>query len=144
VAGVATHPIKQVGAKSSEAATGAVTLIQRFGSAANLNIHIHGLVLDGVYHTGAEGAPESRPAPALTGEKLQALQGKIITRVLRRLTRLVWWIRLLRFAKQHHSLQAPIAFIESHRCNASRHSNVYCPRIEKPQLPCCARDGRCA
>ena len=33
---------------------GAVTLIQRFGSAANLNIHLHGLVLDGVYHTGAE------------------------------------------------------------------------------------------
>ena len=29
--------------------TGAVTLIQRFGSAANLNIHLHCLVLDGVY-----------------------------------------------------------------------------------------------
>ena len=26
-----------------------VTLIQRFGSAANLNIHLHCLVLDGVY-----------------------------------------------------------------------------------------------
>jgi hypothetical protein len=31
--------IKQAGAKGSEAHTGAVTLIQRFGSAANLNIH---------------------------------------------------------------------------------------------------------
>jgi hypothetical protein len=66
---------------------GAVTLIQRFGSAANLNIHLHGLVLDGVYYTSAEGAPVFRPAPALTGEELQALLGKIITRVLRRLTR---------------------------------------------------------
>ena len=28
---------------------GAVTLIQRFGSAANLNIHLHCLVLDDVY-----------------------------------------------------------------------------------------------
>ena len=27
---------------------GAVTLIQRFGSTANLNIHLHCLVLDGV------------------------------------------------------------------------------------------------
>ena len=84
---IATHLIKQAGIKRSEAATGAVTLIQRFGSAANLNIHLHGLVLDGVYHTGAEGAPVFRPAPALTGEELQALLGKIITRVLRLLTR---------------------------------------------------------
>ena len=29
--------------------TGAVTLIQRFGSALNLNIHFHMLFLDGVY-----------------------------------------------------------------------------------------------
>jgi len=34
---IATHLIKQAGIKRSEAATGAVTLIQRFGSAANLN-----------------------------------------------------------------------------------------------------------
>jgi len=27
------------------------SLIQRFGSAANLNIHLHCLVLDEVYHT---------------------------------------------------------------------------------------------
>jgi hypothetical protein len=34
---------------ANRADTGAVTLIQRFGSAANLNIHLHCLVLDGVY-----------------------------------------------------------------------------------------------
>jgi hypothetical protein len=84
---IATHLIKQAGVKRSEAATGAVTLIQRFGSAANLNIHLHGLVLDGVYHTGADGALVFHAAPALTGEKLQALLDKIITRVLRLLTR---------------------------------------------------------
>ena len=44
-------------------------------------------MLDGVYCTSAEGAPVFRPAPALTGEELQALLGKIITRVLRLLTR---------------------------------------------------------
>lgn len=34
---------------ASEARTGAVTLIQRFGSALNLNPHLHMLFLDGVY-----------------------------------------------------------------------------------------------
>ena len=41
--------LKQAGVKRTAADTGAVTLIQRFGSAANLNIHLHCLVVDGVY-----------------------------------------------------------------------------------------------
>ena len=45
----------QAGLKHGGADTGAVTLIQRFGSAANLNIHLHCLVLDGVYRS-SEGA----------------------------------------------------------------------------------------
>jgi hypothetical protein len=51
------------------------------------HIHLHGLVLDGVYCTTGEGVPVFRPAPALTGEKLQALLDKSITRILRLLTR---------------------------------------------------------
>ena len=34
--------------------TGAVTLIQRFGSALNLNVHFHMLFLDGVYDAREE------------------------------------------------------------------------------------------
>ncbi len=34
---------------TASGATGAVTLIQRFGSALNLNVHLHMLVLDGAY-----------------------------------------------------------------------------------------------
>jgi pyruvate/oxaloacetate carboxyltransferase len=45
---ISSFLIKQAGLKRPQAATGAVTLIQRFGSAANLNIHLHCLVLDGV------------------------------------------------------------------------------------------------
>ena len=41
--------LDQTGLKAGQADSGAVTLIQRFGSAANLNIHLHCLVLDGVY-----------------------------------------------------------------------------------------------
>ena len=47
-------------------------------------------MLDGVYCTRAEGAPANsqfHPAPALTREKLEALLDKIITRILRLLTR---------------------------------------------------------
>jgi hypothetical protein len=48
---IAGFLLKQAGLKRCAADTGAVTLIQRFGSAANLNIHLHCLVLDGVYRS---------------------------------------------------------------------------------------------
>ena len=41
--------IHKAGLQLKNGATGAVTLIQRFGSALNLNIHFHVLFLDGVY-----------------------------------------------------------------------------------------------
>lgn len=44
-----THITKKAGYNKQTAQTGAVTLIQRFGSALNLNIHFHMLILDGVY-----------------------------------------------------------------------------------------------
>ena len=45
---ISTHLIHKAGCRLMDAATGAVTLIQRFGSALNLNIHFHILFLDGV------------------------------------------------------------------------------------------------
>ncbi|MCH8929535.1 MAG: transposase [Proteobacteria bacterium] len=42
---IATHLTHKAGYKNSTAHTGAVTLIQRFGSALNLNIHFHMLFL---------------------------------------------------------------------------------------------------
>ena len=83
---IARFLIKQAKLTGSEAHTGAVTLIQRFGSAANLNIHLHCLVLDGVYRSGA-GVPVFHEARAPAIEELQALLAKIITRLMRLLTR---------------------------------------------------------
>jgi hypothetical protein len=68
--------LKQAGVKTDEADSGAVTLIQRFGSAANLNIHLHCLVLDGVYRRGTDGAPEFVEVPAPTDEALQTVLHK--------------------------------------------------------------------
>ena len=79
--------LKQVGVKTDEADSGAVTLIQRFGSAANLNIHLHCLVLDGVYRRGTDGAPEFVEVPAPTDEALQTVLHKVIMRMMKLLTR---------------------------------------------------------
>ena len=53
---IATHLIKKAGCTRKVGHTGAVTLIQRFGSALNANIHFHMLFLDGVYVDGANGS----------------------------------------------------------------------------------------
>ena len=46
---ISTHITKKAGYTKNMASTGAVTLIQRFGSALNLNVHFHMLFLDGAY-----------------------------------------------------------------------------------------------
>ena len=53
---IATHLNHKAGYTQKTAHTGAVTLIQRLGSALNLNIHFHMLFVDGVYVNGAKGA----------------------------------------------------------------------------------------
>ena len=59
---ITTYLIRQAGFTHKMAHTGAVTLIQRFGGALNLNVHFHMLFLDGVYvdDTRAEYAVSPR------------------------------------------------------------------------------------
>ena len=84
---VERHLLDHTGLKSDEGQGGAVTLIQRFGSAANLNIHLHCLVLDGVYRCDGDGAPSFVEAGAPTDEELHALLQTVIARLMRMLTR---------------------------------------------------------
>ena len=86
---------------------------------------------------------KQRGSSALANDSLCSLRTSVASRATSLFSRLNRWIRLLRFAKQHHSREAPIAFIESHRCNAARHSDIYALRIDKRQPACGARDGRC-
>jgi hypothetical protein len=52
---IETHRLQRAGLqRSSGARTGVVTFIQRHGSAANLNVHLHMLILDGVYEPVGE------------------------------------------------------------------------------------------
>ena len=84
---VERHLLDHTGLKSDEGQGGAVTLIQRFGSAANLNIHLHCLVLDGVYRCDGDGAPSFVEAGAPTDGELRALLHTVIARLMRMLTR---------------------------------------------------------
>ncbi|MEO8445776.1 MAG: transposase, partial [Gammaproteobacteria bacterium] len=95
---IAAHLIRRAGLKQSAAQTGAVTLIQRFGSALNLNIHFHLLVLDGVYLRNNDRL-DFRRVPPPTNAELDALLASITRRVGRHLQRRGW---LMRDAESSH------------------------------------------
>ncbi len=83
----------QAGIKRANARCGAVTLIQRFGSALNLNVHFHMLWLDGVYAANdaqTQRKPRLHRARAPSSSELTALVGRIAHRVCRHLVRQGW------------------------------------------------------
>ena len=61
------------GTKRTAAKSGGVTLIQRFGSALNLNLHFHILMIDGVYTKNGQGGLRFNRAKAPTTQQLQEL-----------------------------------------------------------------------
>ncbi len=78
---IARRLIGKAGLTRTRAATGAVTLIQRFGSALNLNIHFHMLFLDGAYRTEGIAAPQFHPVSEPGAQELQGLVEQIAARV---------------------------------------------------------------
>jgi hypothetical protein len=85
--GISTFFVQRAGfTVASGACTGAVTLIQRFGSTLNLNIHLHMLFLDGAYSFRARGAVfqrARRPTDLELAQLLDTLTRRIV-RVLER------------------------------------------------------------
>jgi ribosomal protein S27E len=77
---ISAYVLKKARLTRTSGATGAVTLIQRFGSALNLNIHFHMLVLDGGYLVGTEPPAFRRIAPPGEAE-LQALVERLGERI---------------------------------------------------------------
>ena len=69
---VSGYLLKVAGVTRSTGDTGAVTLIQRFGSALNLNVHFHMIFLDGVYLPAGD-QPVFRHVPVPTAAQLQGL-----------------------------------------------------------------------
>jgi hypothetical protein len=73
---IAGYILEKARLTQATGATGAVTLIQRFGSALNANVHFHMLFLDGAYLTGTK-PPVFRRIGAPSVKELQALLERI-------------------------------------------------------------------
>jgi hypothetical protein len=84
---IARYLISQAGLTRTRAATGAVTLIQRFGSALNLNIHFYMLFLDGVYLFKGAHPPLFRPVAGPSANELRQLVEQVGAQVGRLLER---------------------------------------------------------
>lgn len=70
---ISMHQVRKAGYSRKTARTGAVTLIQWFGSTLNLNIHSHILFLDGVYADRLDGSARFRWPNAPTTQELTHL-----------------------------------------------------------------------
>ena len=84
---ISIHLLHKAGLQLHDGATGAVTLIQRFGSALNLNIHFHILFLDGVYVYRDNRPPRFQRVKAPVKDELEDLVQLICQRVGRCLER---------------------------------------------------------
>ena len=76
---------KRAGIRSAQC--GAVTLVQRFGGSINLNIHLHSLVLDGVYYRDAEGQICFQRLPPPSDSEVRRVTERIARRIMRLLDR---------------------------------------------------------
>jgi hypothetical protein len=84
IAGSRRRRAKERGFKDGE--SGSVTLVQRFGGSANLNLHFHTLMIEGVYADQGEGAVfHALPAPS--NDEVKDVLAKIRSRVVRCLRR---------------------------------------------------------
>ena len=85
---IETNLIHRAGlTRASGARSGIVTLVQRFGSALNLNIHLHMIALDGVYTVSKSGKAKFHRVNAPNQTELRTLLNQVIQRVVRRLER---------------------------------------------------------
>ena len=66
---------------------GAVAIIQRFGAALNLNVHVHALVLDGVYGEDGTGGLCFHPVTPPTDDEMDELLAAVARRIDRLLAR---------------------------------------------------------
>ena len=99
-----------------------MTLIQRFGSALNLNLHFHVLFIDGVFSPKSNGDLRFHRVNAPTSKELNALVATISERVARYLERQGW------LARDEQSDHLTLA-LEDEECNTMQqlqgHSITY-------------------
>jgi len=84
IAGFQKKQAKKSGIKGGE--SGSVTLVQRFGGSANLNLHFHTLMIEGVYFE-ENGKPQFHELLAPSNEDISQVLTQIQKRVVRGLQR---------------------------------------------------------
>jgi hypothetical protein len=84
---ISIYLIKKAGFTKVQAHTGPVTLIQRFGSALNLNVHFHMLFIDGVYQIKYNGQLRFQRVNAPAASDLDTLVATISQRIVIHLER---------------------------------------------------------
>ena len=77
---ISTDIINRAGYLKKQAKTGAVTYIQRFGSALNLNIHFHMLFLEGVI-TQTQGRPQFKRVKTPSHSDIEQVVNTISLRI---------------------------------------------------------------
>jgi hypothetical protein len=70
--------------------TGSLTVVQRFGSSLNLNVHFHVISMDGVYAEQPDGSLLFHPLPAPSDEDVARLARAVCRKVTRYLAQLTW------------------------------------------------------
>jgi len=70
-----------------DARSGAIIVVQRFGGALNLNVHLHALVLDGVFARAGDGQLRFHRAPAPSAADVADVLATIAPQVRARLAR---------------------------------------------------------
>jgi Putative transposase/Transposase zinc-binding domain len=78
---ISGHLLTEAGLTRATGATGAVTLVQRFGSALNLNVHFHMIFPGGVYLADGADPPVFRHVDEPGAKALQALVERIADRI---------------------------------------------------------------
>jgi hypothetical protein len=68
--------------------TGSLTVVQRFGSSLNLNVHFHVIAMDGVYAEQPDGNLLFHPLPAPSDENIARMARAVYRKVTRHLGRL--------------------------------------------------------
>jgi hypothetical protein len=74
-------------AKSNKIQGGVIAFVQRFGSALNLNIHVHFLALDGVFEAKSTGEMKFYAAKSPTNEEVARLLNTISKRINKHLVK---------------------------------------------------------
>ena len=78
--------------RQAEAHAGAVCMVQRYGSAVNLNVHLHVLATDGVFVVGEGGRPEFRALPAPSRAEIGTVAWEVCERVVALLRKRGQWL----------------------------------------------------